>query len=194
MRRFAPLPLPRAPTLTMDSTKENTLPLPAAGSESSRSPWEDLEEGGAGLAIDDFLTTMMSHASNALRRAITVPYAEQAGLTVSEWRMLSVLAEARQLPFMELVVRAAADKAQVSRTLRLLEGRGLLSLHAEQQGTRKWQTCRISPLGQALYEQVIPLARQRQAAVIRQLSPEDRVVLYRALKTLRHIGEASIGL
>lgn len=180
--------------MTMDPTKEeDTLPLPAAGRESAESPWEGLEESGANLAIDDFLTTMLSHASNALRRAITVPYAEQAGLTVSEWRMLSVLAEARQLPFMELVVRAAADKAQVSRTLRLLEGRGLLSLHAEQQGTRKWQTCRISPLGQALYEQIIPLARQRQAAVIRQLSPEDRVVVYRALKTLRRIGEASAG-
>ena len=53
------------------------------------------------------------------------------------------------------------------------------------------QTCRISPLGQALYEQIIPLARQRQAAVIRQLSADDRVVLYRALKTLRRIGEAA---
>jgi DNA-binding MarR family transcriptional regulator len=173
---------------------EDTLPRPADSSESNDSPWEGLEEGGANLAIDDFLTTMMSHASNALRRAITVPYADQAGLTVSEWRMLSVLAEARQLPFMELVARAAADKAQVSRTLRLLEGRGLLSLHAEQQGARKWQTCRISPLGQALFEQIIPVARQRQAAVLRQLSAEDRVVLHRALKTLRRIGESSAGL
>jgi DNA-binding MarR family transcriptional regulator len=170
---------------------KETLPLPAAESELSVSPWAGLEEGGAHLAIDDFLTTMMSHASNALRRAITVPYADQAGLTVSEWRMLSVLAEARQLPFMELVARAAADKAQVSRTLRLLEGRGLLSLHAEQQGARKWQTCRISPRGLALFEQIIPVARQRQAAVLRQLSADDRAVLYRALKTLRRLGEAA---
>jgi len=177
--------------MTMDPTEKEAAPAPRPGAEGVESPWANLEEGGASLAIDDFLTTMMSHASNALRRAITVPYAEQAGLTVSEWRMLSVLAEARQLPFMELVARAAADKAQVSRTLRLLEGRGLLSLQAEQLGARKWQTCRISPLGQALYEQVIPLARQRQAAVIRQLSADDRMVLYRALKTLRRIGEAA---
>ena len=181
--------------MTMDPTEEPEAPLPQPAAEGgcghAESPWAGLEEGGASLAIDDFLTTMMSHASNALRRAITVPYAEQAGLTVSEWRMLSVLAEARQLPFMELVTRSAADKAQVSRTLRLLESRGLLSLHAEQLGARKWQTCRISPLGQALYEQIIPLARQRQAAVIRQLSADDRVVLYRALKTLRRIGEAA---
>ncbi|MGO4393729.1 MarR family winged helix-turn-helix transcriptional regulator [Variovorax sp. M-6] len=167
-------------------------PASPAAENAADSPWASLEEGGHNLAIEDFLTTMMSHASNALRRAITVPYAEQAGLTVSEWRMLSVLAEAQQLPFMELVVRSAADKAQVSRTLRLLETRGLLSLHAEQQGARKWQTCRISALGQALYDQVIPLARQRQAAVIRQLTSDDRVVLYRALKTLRRIGEGAV--
>ena len=176
----------------LEEKEDSCPPPPVRGIEGdAESPWSNLEEGGAHLAIDDFLTTMMSHASNALRRAITVPYAEQAGLTVSEWRMLSVLAEAQQLPFMELVSRSAADKAQVSRTLRMLEGRGLLSLHAEQQGARKWQTCRISPLGQALYEQIIPLARQRQAAVIRQLGPEDRAVLYRALKTLRRIGEAA---
>ena len=117
--------------MTMDPTEEQEAPEPRPAAEGVESPWAGLEEGGASLAIDDFLTTMMSHASNALRRAITVPYAEQAGLTVSEWRMLSVLAEARQLPFMELVTRSAADKAQVSRTLRLLESRGLLSLHAE---------------------------------------------------------------
>jgi DNA-binding MarR family transcriptional regulator len=164
-------------------------PLPA-GCDCA-SPWVALEESGARLAFDDFLTTMMSHATNALRRAITVPYAEQAGVTVSEWRMLVVLAEARQLPFMELVARAGADKAQVSRTLRLLEGRGLLSLQPEQQGSRKWQTCRISPHGQELYERVIPLARRRQAAVLRQLAEDDRVVLYRALKTLRRIGDTA---
>ena len=171
--------------------RSRTLPTLTAGRD-GESPWTALEEGGARLAFDDFLTTMMSHATNALRRALTAPYAEQAGVTVSEWRMLVVLAEARQLPFMELVARSGADKAQVSRTLRLLERRGLLSLQAEQQGSRKWQTCHISPHGEELYERVIPLARRRQVAVLRQLDEDDRAVLYRALKALRRIGDAAV--
>ncbi|RZL87510.1 MAG: MarR family transcriptional regulator [Variovorax sp.] len=153
-------------------------------------PWADLDETGDDLGVDDFLTTLMSRASNALRRHITVPYAEQHGLTVSEWRILSVLAHAGQLPFMELVSRSETDKAQVSRTLRLLESRDLLALKTEQQGGRKWQICLITAQGQALYEQVIPLARRRQASVILQLAPEERAVLYHALKTLRRIAKA----
>lgn len=164
-------------------------PRPVGGSNAAECPWARLEDGGQSLTSEDFLTTMMSHASNALRRSMTVPYAEQAGLTLSEWRMLSALAEAGQLPFMEVVARTAADKAQVSRTLRLMEARGLLSLHHEQEGARKWQTCRISEAGLALYARIIPEVRQRQAAVIRQFSPRERALLYRTLQALRRIGD-----
>lgn len=152
-------------------------------------PWELLDESGSALTVNDFVTTLVSHAGNALRRTITLPYAEQFGLTVSEWRMLSVLAHARELPFAELVVQAASDKAQVSRTLRLLETRGLVSMRAEGHTPRKRLTCVITEAGMALYREVMPIAQRRQAAMILQLSPEERGAVYRALKKLRALCE-----
>lgn len=148
-------------------------------------PWADLNEAGDGLTVDNFLTTLMSHVGNALRRTITLPYAEQHGITVSEWRMLSVLAHAHTLPFSELVMLSATDKALVSRTLRLLEERGLVELLNEGNTPRKKLICIISPAGQALHDQVIPIARQRQAAMIRLLNLEERRVMYRSLKKLQ---------
>ena len=69
------------------------------------SPRDDLDAKGRGLRVSDFLTTLVITTGNALRRTVTVQYTDQFGLTMPEWRVLSVLAEARELPFAELVVR-----------------------------------------------------------------------------------------
>ena len=89
-------------------------------------PWSELDEAGSTLTVDAFITTMLSEIGNALRRTITIPYAEQFGLSVSEWRVLALVAHARRIAFSDLVVQSTSDKALVSRTLRLLENRGLV--------------------------------------------------------------------
>ena len=150
-------------------------------------PWTDLDEAGTGLTVDSFITTQMSRVGNALRRTITLPYAETFGLTVAEWRMLSVAAEAGSLPFAELVAQSATDKSLVSRALRLLEGRGLVRLEGQPGAPRKGLVCHIMPAGLKLYEQAMPIARQRQAAMLHVLTREERAVMYRVLKKLhRH--------
>ncbi len=137
--------------------------------------------------VDDFITTQMSRVGNALRRTITLPYAEQYSLTVAEWRMLSVLAEAQPLPFSELVTLACTDKSLVSRALRLLEARGLVALQAQGSTPRKGLLCSLSPQGEELYAEAMPVARRAQAAMIRVLTPEERKIMYGALKKLlRH--------
>lgn len=163
-------------------------PLPPAP---QACPWSSLDQAGTGLSVDDFLTTVTSRAANALRRAITVPYADRHGLSVSEWRLLSVLAEAREMSFADLVVASVSDKAMVSRTLRLLQERGWVQV--ENQGSNpRWKQihCRITPAGLALHRKVMPAARQAQAAMILRMSPQERLVVYRSLKMLRAIGEA----
>ena len=151
----------------------------------SPTPWSDLDEQGTGLTVDAFITTLMSQVGNALRRQLTVPYAEQFGLTVSEWRLLSLVAHAGRIVFGELVAQSTSDKALVSRTLKLLEGRRLVRLETEGTGPRKKTWCHITPEGEALHRQAIPIARARQAAAIRVLPPEERDAMYRALMRLR---------
>jgi DNA-binding MarR family transcriptional regulator len=161
-----------------------TTPETPADGLPSPSPWDDLDVEGSGLSVDDFLTTTVHLTANALRRTITQPYAEQFGLTMPEWRMLSVLAHARELPFAELVLRSATDKGQVSRTMRAMGDRGLVVMRSE--AARK-VTCLITKAGMKVYEQVMPVARRRQAEMIRQLTPLERRAVYGALRRLREI-------
>lgn len=171
--------------------RDDSPAIPPAPPESADCPWADLPPDGDALAVHDFLTTLFSHTSNALRRAITLPYAERFELSVSEWRILSVLAHAGTLPFADLVEQAAADKAQVSRALRLLGERGLVRVEAPGVKSRKGLVCLMTERGQALYDEVMPIARRSQAAMILTLSREERSTLYRVLGKLRRQCEAA---
>ncbi len=169
-------------------TPKKTITAPVTQPEASppeSDPWSALSASGDGLTVDNFLTTMMSQVVNALRRSITLPYAQEFGLTVSEWRVLSLLAHAKSLPFAELVVQSTSDKALVSRTLRLLEKRGFVDLKSEGNTPRKKLTCSITAAGDAIHDKVIPLARKSQAEAIRVMTPEERRVVYQALKRVQ---------
>ncbi|SFN33179.1 MarR family winged helix-turn-helix transcriptional regulator [Variovorax sp. OV329] len=158
---------------------------PSSRPQNTATPWHDLDEAGTGLTVDAFITTMMSQVGNALRRTITLPYADQFGLSVSEWRLLSLVAHAQRVAFSDLVLQSTSDKALVSRTLKLLEGRGLVALEAEGNTPRKKIYCVITDSGRELHAQAIPIARARQAAAIRVLPVEERDAMYRALLKLR---------
>ena len=148
-------------------------------------PWTGIDENGTDLSVDDFITTLVVRTANSLRRVVTLPYSEQFGLTMAEWRMLSVVAEADSLPFSDLVKRSETDKSLVSRALRLLETRGLVELEAVDGSPRRGLTCRLSPAGRTLYRGAMPVAQRAQAAMIRVLDEEERRVLYRTLHKLR---------
>lgn len=124
-------------------------------------PWTDLDEAGTGLTVDNFLTTMLSQLITSLRHTVTLPYAEQFDLTVPEWRILALLAHARQL-----------------------EARGLVTLESEGNTPRKKLFCSVTEAGIALHDRVMPLARQAQAEVIRRLAPEERRAVYLGLRKL----------
>ncbi|MDM0048666.1 MarR family winged helix-turn-helix transcriptional regulator [Variovorax sp. J22R115] len=154
-------------------------------------PWTELDEAGTTLTVDAFITTMMSQVGNALRRTITLPYADQFGLSVSEWRVLSLVAHSERLAFSDLVKQSTSDKALVSRTLKLLEARGLVELQAEGNTPRKKVYCAVTAAGKALHAEAIPIARRRQAAAIRVLTPDERDAMYRALLKLREYCRAA---
>ncbi len=149
------------------------------------SPWHHLDPSGEGLVVHDFLTVKLSALVSSLKRKVTASYARPAGLTVPEWRLLSLIAELGVISFGALVVQSTTDKAQVSRTVKALEERGLVSIVPETEQDRKRLACSITPAGQALHDQVIGTARRMQAEVICQLSAQERDHFFRALARLQ---------
>ncbi len=147
-------------------------------------PWKEIQEDGRNLTVDQFPSTVIVQLANSLRREVTTKYAEKYGLTVSEWRLLSLLARFAPIPFGELVALSGSDKALVSRTLRSLEQHGFCTVQPEPGGHKKKLVCNITPEGRAKHEIVMPVAQRLQAAVLAQLTEVERETMYSALMKL----------
>ena len=165
----------------MSVTAEPNAP-PVSDPASADCPWADIGPDGAHLTVDNFPTTLIVTLANSLRRTVTVPYSEQFDLTVSEWRLLSLLMHYVAVPFGELVALSGSDKALVSRALRMLQQRGFVELR-QLRGHDK-PCYRVTRRGKTLHDKVIPVARAHQARVLEALTQDERVVLYQTLKKL----------
>lgn len=157
------------------STAENTSITPEP------CPWMDIDASGMDLDVFNFPTTLMSIVGAALRRTVTLPYVDGSGLTFAEWKILSVLAHGKTFSFIEIETLSATDKSLVSKTLRLLESRGLVTIKDRGHSGKKQLTSTITPEGQAVNDKVIRTARRSQARLLLMLEPEERAALYRAL-------------
>lgn len=175
--------MPRPAAAAAAATTPEPVPSP------SGCPWADIGDDGAKLTVDNFPTTLIVTLANSLRRTVTVPYAEQFDLTVSEWRLLSLLMHYVAVPFSELVALSGSDKALVSRALRMLQQRGYVELRPLRGRSRPCY--RVTRKGKALHDKVIPVARAHQARVLAALTQDERVALYTALKKLHAMCGAS---
>lgn len=153
--------------------------------DTGKGPWSELDADGATLVVHDFLTKRLSTLMITLRREVTLPYARAAGLSIVEWRLLSLVSHAGTLPFGELVTQSTSDKAQVSRTVRLLEERGLVEMRPESESSRKKLVCAVTDKGQEVYGRVIREARRAQARTLLILNREEREMLFRVIEKLQ---------
>lgn len=163
-------------------------------------PWLGLTASGANLNIEDFLTFRITRLSNALRTNLTKRYLEEFGLSIPEWRLLALITRFSPVRFSELTHRSSMDKGQVSRTLQVMTKRGLIKMKViKQRGSRAATALAapvivsVAPKGKSLYKQVLPVARRRQADILRRFSEADRVAFYAMLdKIFAVIGSAAV--
>ncbi len=153
-------------------------------------PWLALKRNGSNLNVEDFLTFRITRLSNALRNNLTKPYLEEFSLSLPEWRLLALIARFAPLRFSEVTNRSSMDKGQVSRTLRVMEKRGLTKLTTLRPRGRSAEALAapvmvaITAKGRTLYKSVLPVARQRQAQVLLTLTQAERIALYDTLDKL----------
>ena len=150
-------------------------------------PWLEAGEDGQHLDIQDFPTFLLTRLAATARNAITMSYLQHFEVSLPEWRLLTLVARYGHLSFSEVTSGSSMDKGQVSRTLHSIHRKGLISLTtaAGKEGAapvRSALSPRIevasTPAGQALYEQILPLARARQVKLINLMSPQEREVFH----------------
>ncbi len=134
------------------------------------------------LRLADFLPYRMSVVSNAISDRVARLYKARFGLKIPEWRVIAVVAEHGAVTQAGLCETTAMDKMTVSRAVAGLMARGLL--HLSSGGDRRTRLLALSPEGQALYNEIAPLALQMESEILRGFSPVERESLMHMLDRL----------
>jgi DNA-binding MarR family transcriptional regulator len=114
------------------------------------------------LLLDKFLPYRLSIASNLVSDRIARSYEALFGLTIPEWRLIAVIAEAGAIAQAEIGERTRMDKVTVSRAAIALVGRGLLA-RAPNANDRRSHLLSLTGEGAALYDAVAPKALAMEA-------------------------------
>lgn len=135
------------------------------------------------LRLATFLPYRLSVASNAVSQRIAAAYRTRFGLRIPEWRVLAVVAERERATQAELVSATAMDKMSVSRAVAALVARGLLA-RAAAPADRRTRALALTADGQALYEEIAPLALALEAELLAPFTEAERAHLMTLLQRL----------
>ncbi|AQA10430.1 MarR family transcriptional regulator [Streptomyces samsunensis] len=139
------------------------------------------EGGGDLVPISELLSYRLSRTSSALSRSAALRYRREFDVSLGEWRSIALIAADPTLTLNRLARRAGLDKAQVSRVVRGLVERGLVSRTA---GPGRSRQLALTEAGLTVYRGLITAANERDAAFAEVLSDEEARALGRALDKL----------
>lgn len=161
-------------------------PAAAAARPSAPAP-NGAAQGVPPFVLEEFLPHRLAVVSARAQRLFARAYSEQAGLSVAEWQVLSVLARSGDLSATDVARHAAMDKVKVSRAVRSLMARRLLR-RAEDRYDRRVRRLAVTALGRRVQAGMAPLACALERDMLGPLSAEDRDRLRAALSRLdRHL-------
>src|SRR5882762_9899711 len=125
------------------------------------------------LNLDRFMPYRLSVLTNRVSGAIARHYSRRFSLSIPEWRVMAVLGQTPGLSAREVAMRTAMDKVQVSRAVQsLLTARRLRRVAHARDG--RVAHLSLSARGQAIYDEVVPLALTLEEQFLSVLSLEER--------------------
>jgi len=137
----------------------------------------------APLQLEHFLPYRLSILSNTISQAIADDYQSRHDISMTEWRVMAVLARYAGLSAREVAERTAMDKVAVSRALARLVEAGRVD-RAVHDNDKRRSVLNLSDAGWAIHDEVAPMARAREREVLAKLNAEERVWLTRILDKL----------
>lgn len=119
----------------------------------------------ATLVLEGFVPYRLSVLSNRISARIAELYQAEFDLSVTEWRIVAVLARFPALSANEVAARTAMDKVMVSRTVARLLERKLLKRKIDPIDRRK-SMLDLSASGARMHARVAPLALALEARLL----------------------------
>jgi DNA-binding MarR family transcriptional regulator len=138
----------------------------------------------APLQLEHFLPYRLSILSNTISQAIADDYQRRYDISMTEWRVMAVLARFDGLSAREVAERTAMDKVAVSRALARLVEAGRVN-RATHDGDKRRSVLGLTEAGWTMHDEVAPMARAREREVLAKLDAEERAWLTRILDKLQ---------
>lgn len=137
----------------------------------------------APLELEHFLPYRLSILSNTVSQSIADEYQQRYDLSMTEWRVMAVLARFRGLSAREVAERTAMDKVAVSRALARLVEAGRVSRETHGRDKRR-SVLDLSELGWQMHAEIAPMARAHERDLLSRLDVEEQHWLNRILDKL----------
>lgn len=137
----------------------------------------------AELVLQRFLPYRLSVLSNRLSQDIARLYQARHGISVTQWRVLAVLARHPGISARELARRTAMDKVAISRAVAALVQSGHVVRGTDGHDHRR-SVLRLSARGRSVHRAVAPRALAYEARLLDGMGAAERESLFRLLDRL----------
>jgi len=137
----------------------------------------------APLELEHFLPYRLSILSNTVSQSIASDYEQRFQLSMTEWRVMTILARFPELSAREVVERTAMDKVAVSRAVARLVNAGRVDRSVHDDDKRR-SVLKLSDAGWAIHDEVAPMARGHEQELLARLSEDEKGQLERILDKL----------
>ena len=146
------------------------------------SPKADKAEQGD--PVNRYLAAYVMGIANRLTNGASSHYRRHFNLGMSEWRAMMAIGAASESIVREVAEMADLDHAAASKSVRLLQERGLVSV---EQTSRRGRAAivRLTPEGAETYRKLRDNARRRQKRLLAAFSAEEIETLWSLLRRLK---------
>jgi DNA-binding MarR family transcriptional regulator len=138
-------------------------------------------EPGPTLDLDRYVPAFITFIANKLSNSATAFYQKNFGVNVTDWRIMSLLAIEPGIPASRICHVIGFDKGPVSRTLSVLQKRGLVTIRTAPDDGRT-HSISLTAKGRATHDRVIVAALERERRLLSCLKKDEREVLIDLLR------------
>ena len=138
---------------------------------------------GPTLDLDRYVPAFVTFIANKLSNSANAFYQRHFGVNVTEWRMMSLLAIEPGIPASRICQVIGFDKGPVSRTLTVMQKRGLIAIRRAPDDGRT-HSISLTAKGRATHDKVIVAALERERRLLSCLKKDEREVLIDLLRRL----------
>ncbi len=140
-------------------------------------------DGLTRFALEDFLPYQLAVLANRTSDQFSRRYQAKFDISVAEWRVVAHLSQAEKVSIREIYKQVEMDKSRASRAAARLVAAGYVSKNVNP-GDRRLVELSLTKKGWAMVAEIAPVGTEFQAEMLEWVSPGDRQIFVRLLKTM----------